>query len=99
MTLGAVVGGGAVLGAVACFAVAAIGLVRLPDTLERLQAATVADVPGIALVCAALALTARSTPETLRLLLLAILVVATNVVTSHLLARRAARRAARGEEP
>lgn len=67
--------------------IAAIGVVRLPDLLSRMHAATKPQVLGTVLVVTGLALRLRE-PSTLGLLfLVVVLQMCTSVVSSHMVAR------------
>ncbi|WP_122819005.1 monovalent cation/H(+) antiporter subunit G [Nocardioides pantholopis] len=67
--------------------VAAIGVLRLPDLLSRMHAATKPQVIGMMLVVVGLALRLRD-PSVLGLLLLVIIMqMATSVVSSHMVGR------------
>lgn len=75
-----------------------VGLLRFPDTLSRLHALTKADNLGLLLVCAGLALHARSLRVALLLGLVWLLALTASTVSAHLVARRthqAARRRGR----
>ena len=70
-----------------CALVAAVGVVRLPDLLSRMHAATKPQVIGLALVMTGLALRLRE-PSVLGVLaLVVILQMATSVVSSHMVGR------------
>ena len=67
--------------------VAAIGMVRLPDLLTRMHAATKPQVLGLMLVVLGLALRLRD-PSVLGLLVLVVLTqMATSTVSSHMMGR------------
>jgi multicomponent Na+:H+ antiporter subunit G len=69
-----------------------IGLLRFPDTHSRLHALTKADNLGLLLVCAALALQARSLRVLGLLAVIWLLGLLAASISAHLLARRADRR-------
>lgn len=67
--------------------IAAIGVVRLPDLLSRMHAATKPQVIGLMLVVTGLALRLRD-PSVLGILFLVVaLQMGTSVVSSHMVAR------------
>lgn len=67
--------------------IAAIGVVRLPDLLSRMHAATKPQVIGLMLVVIGLALRLRD-PSVLGMLLLVVLMqMGTSLVSSHMVAR------------
>lgn len=67
--------------------IAAIGVVRLPDLLSRMHAATKPQVIGLMLVVTGLALRLRE-PSVLGILFLVVaLQMGTSVVSSHMVAR------------
>ena len=67
--------------------IAAIGVVRLPDLLSRMHAATKPQVIGLMLVVTGLALHLRD-PSVLAILLFVVwLQMVTSVVSSHMVAR------------
>lgn len=78
------------LGAFFCLA-AAVGVLRFPDVLARLHAATKPQVFGLLLVLTAVALTHRTLPVTLFCFAVMLLQVLTNPVSGHMLARTAYR--------
>lgn len=79
-----------VLGAAFCLA-AALGLVRFPDPLTRMHAATKPSVFGLLLVLAGVALSLRD-PKVFTLLTIAVLMqVMTAPVSGHLVSRTAHR--------
>ena len=67
-----------------------VGLLRFPDTHCRLHALTKADNLGLLLVCASLALHARSLRTLLLLTVIWLLGLLAAAISAHLLARRAA---------
>ncbi|MFC6695400.1 monovalent cation/H(+) antiporter subunit G [Nocardioides daphniae] len=67
--------------------IAAIGVVRLPDLLSRMHAATKPQVIGLMLVVSGLALRLRDPSVLAILLFVVILQMATSVVSSHMVAR------------
>lgn len=71
--------------------IAAWGVLVLPDALARQHAATKAGTLALVLVCAGAALQAGDTSWTIRLVLIAVFLLATLPVASHLLARAAVR--------
>ncbi len=77
-------------GAFFCFA-AAVGVLRFPDVLTRLHAATKPQVFGLLLVLTAVALTHRTLQVTLFCLAVMLLQVLTNPVSGHMVARTAYR--------
>ncbi|WP_110181152.1 monovalent cation/H(+) antiporter subunit G [Nocardioides solisilvae] len=67
--------------------VAAVGVVRLPDLLSRMHAATKPQVIGLAFVVTGLALSLRD-PSVLGFLALVVLLqMATSVISSHMVGR------------
>jgi multicomponent Na+:H+ antiporter subunit G len=64
-----------------------IGLVRLPDVYNRLQAATKCVTLGTCLVLVGAALLADSVPGTMKALLCALFVLVTSPTAAHALAR------------
>lgn len=78
------------LGGVLCVA-AAIGLLRFPDLLSRMHAATKPQVLGVLLVLAAVALTLRSIPVLTMVVLVAAFQLITAPVASQMLSRAAVR--------
>lgn len=78
------------LGAFFCFA-AAVGVLRFPDVLARLHAATKPQVFGLLLVLTAVALTHRTPQVTLFCLVIMLMQVLTNPVSGHMVARTAYR--------
>lgn len=80
-----------ILGA-ALLAVAALGLLRLPDALSRQHAATKAATLALGCMLAGLALVQTSTAWWIRIAALVALLVLTVPVASHALARVAARK-------
>ncbi|WP_170970134.1 monovalent cation/H(+) antiporter subunit G [Nocardioides jishulii] len=73
--------------------IAAIGVVRLPDLLSRMHAATKPQVIGLMLVVSGLALRLRDPSVLGMLLFVVILQMATSVVSSHMVARASYRSA------
>lgn len=78
----------------ACFVVgalltviAAIGMVRLPDLLSRMHAATKPQVLGLALICLGLALRLRELEVTLFLLGVVCAQMLTSPIASHMVGR------------
>ena len=78
------------LGAFLCLA-GAVGLLRFPDTLSRLHAATKPQALGLILVLAGLALTLRTWASVTTLVLLAATQFFTSPVSAHLVGRAAYR--------
>ena len=70
--------------------IAAWGVVVLPDTLSRQHAATKAGTLALSFVCFGAAAAIPEPAWMLRLLLIAVFLIATLPVASHLLARAAA---------
>lgn len=79
-----------VLGALLALA-AAIGLLRLPDVLSRMHAATKPQTAGLVLVVLGTALLLRTSADVWMLLLVGAFQLITAPVTAHLLGRRAYR--------
>ena len=77
---------------IAFFAAGSIGLVRLPDLHSRLHALTKADNVGLGLLCAGLALLEGSLINTIKLLLIWLLVLAASAAVAHLIAQQASQR-------
>ncbi len=69
---------------VALFFISGIGLLRMPDTLTRMQAATKASTLGSLLVI--LAIACFEPQWTLKLIVLAVFILITNPISSSLLA-------------
>jgi multicomponent Na+:H+ antiporter subunit G len=78
------------LGSFLCLA-GALGLVRFPDTLSRLHAATKPQTLGLILILAGLALTLRTWAAVTTLVLLAATQFFTSPVSAHLVGRAAYR--------
>ncbi|MGI8459534.1 MAG: monovalent cation/H(+) antiporter subunit G [Propionibacteriaceae bacterium] len=74
------------LGAFLAFA-AAVGLVRLPDVLARMHAATKPQTLGLLLVCLGVVLSLRTWSAFATLLLVAVLQLTTAPVAAHLVSR------------
>ncbi len=70
---------------------AGIGLVRFPDVLSRMHAATKPQVLGLLLILAGVALRLRSGADLTTLLLVGIFQLATAPVAAHLVGRAAYR--------
>lgn len=70
---------------------AAVGLLRLPDVLSRMHAATKPQVLGVVLITLGAALHLRSSVDTWMLVLTATFQVITAPVTAHLVGRLAHR--------
>ncbi|WP_433800500.1 monovalent cation/H(+) antiporter subunit G [Actinomycetospora sp. CA-084318] len=79
-----------VLGALLVLA-AAIGLVRLPDVLSRMHAATKPQTTGLLLVAAGTALHLRAAADVWMLVLVGAFALITAPVTAHLVGRLAYR--------
>lgn len=79
-----------VLGCLFCL-VAAVGLVRLPDTLIRMHAATKAGTLGVGLILAAAAVFFGDTGTVVRALLALVFLFMTAPVAAHLIGRAAYR--------
>lgn len=67
--------------------IAAIGVVRLPDLLSRMHAATKPQVIGLMLVVMGLALRLRDPSVLAMLVFVVLLQMGTSVVSSHMVAR------------
>lgn len=67
----------------------AIGLLRMPDFFTRMHAASVTDTLGAGLVLLGLMLQAGFTLVTVKLMMIALLIIITNPTASHALARAA----------
>ncbi|MBW8730735.1 MAG: monovalent cation/H(+) antiporter subunit G [Terrabacter sp.] len=78
------------LGSFLCMA-GAVGLIRFPDTLSRLHAATKPQTLGLILILAGLASTLRTWAAVTTLVLLAATQFFTSPVSAHLVARAAYR--------
>lgn len=78
------------LGSLLCLA-AAIGMVRFPDLLSRMHAATKPQTLGVLLVLLGVALGRRSALDFGMLVLVAMFQMATAPVSSHMLSRAAIR--------
>lgn len=76
------------LGAVFLF-LGALGMLRMPDVYNRMQAGTKATTLGTLLFLAGIALRQSHGACTLRLAVLAVFVLLTNPISSHALARAA----------
>lgn len=81
----------------ALLAVAALGLLRLPDALSRQHAATKAATLALGVMLGGLALLQPSAAWWIRIGLLVLLLVLTVPVASHALARAATARAEHGD--
>ena len=79
-----------VLGAALSLA-AGIGLVRFPDVLSRLHAATKPQIMGLIFILAAIALATRSWPTLLGLAPVLVLQMLTAPISAHMVARAAYR--------
>ena len=76
--------------------IGALGLVRMPDLFTRMQAASLIDTLGAALLLLGMILQAGFTLVTAKLIVIALLLFFTSPTASHALARAAR---ARGVEP
>lgn len=85
------VGGALVIVGAVLLVIAAWGVIVLPDPLARQHAATKAATVALATVCVGSMLLARDTAWSWRLLLILGFLFATLPLSSHLLARAAAR--------
>ena len=77
------------------FSAGSIGMLRLPDALARLHAATKADNVGLGLVVMGLLLQVESVFAAAKLILIWLLVVLASATSCHLIARSALQRGAR----
>lgn len=84
-----------VAGGVFCV-VGALGLVRMPDFYTRMHAASVTDTVGAGLLLLGMILQAGFSMATVKLLMIALLLLFTNPTATHALAKAAR---ARGLEP
>lgn len=75
-------------GGVFCL-IGAVGLVRMPDFYTRIHAASVTDTLGAALVLLGLALQAGLTLVTVKLVMIALLILLTSPTATHALAKAA----------
>ena len=71
--------------------VAAVGMVRFPDLLSRMHAATKPQVLGLLLVLLGVALRLRDLSSVSMLLLVALFQLATSPIASHMVARASVR--------
>jgi len=78
------------------FLIGTLGMLRFPDFYARTHAATKCDTVGAGAILAALALYRGVEPDSLKLLLLAALVLLSSPTAAHALARAAFRT---GHEP
>lgn len=78
------------LGALLAFA-AGVGIIRFPDSLSRLHAATKPQILGLVFVVIAIALTARSWTTLLALIPVVLFQMLTAPVAAHMIARSAYR--------
>jgi multicomponent Na+:H+ antiporter subunit G len=76
--------------------IGAVGLVRMPDFYTRIHAASVTDTLGAALVLLGLGLQAGLTLVTVKLVMIALLILLTTPTATHALAKAAL---TRGLEP
>ena len=70
---------------------AAIGVVRFPDTLSRMHAATKPQVLGLILICIAIALALRSWPVVAFLVPIVLIQLASAPLSAHMVGRQAYR--------
>lgn len=70
-------------------AIAALGILRLPDIYNRMHSASKAGAVGAGMLLLALALTSDSTPATLRALAAVAFILLTAPLAAHLLAKAA----------
>ena len=80
-----------IIGSVFCL-VAAVGMLRLPDTLIRMHAATKAGTLGAGCILAAEAVVANELGTTLKAIAVIVFLVLTAPVAAHLIGRAAYRR-------
>lgn len=73
------------------FIVGTLGLMRFPDFYARTHAATKCDTVGAGSILLALAILRGFAPDTLKLLLLAVLVLLSSPTAAHALSRAAYR--------
>jgi multicomponent Na+:H+ antiporter subunit G len=85
--LGALIGGIVACGGSLFLLLASIGIIRMPDVYNRMQAGTKATTIGTMLVMVGIALAQPS--WTGKLLLVLLFLLATNPISSHALARAA----------
>ena len=78
------------IGALLCLT-AAIGLLRFPDVLTRLHAATKPQVLGLILICVAIALSLRAWPVVAFLVPVVLVQLATAPLSAHMVGRQAYR--------
>ncbi len=71
----------------AVIGISILGLFRLRDALERLHAGAVADTLGLLLVLSGLGVLCGFTAHTVKIVLLVVILWATNPVSAHLIAR------------
>jgi len=69
-----------------------LGLLRFPDLFTRLHALTKADNLGLGFIVAGLALYSGSWIETIKLIIIWLLVMMSSAVASHLIAQAALRK-------
>jgi multicomponent Na+:H+ antiporter subunit G len=94
------------LGGLFFHAVAALGVMRLPDFYTRLHAVSKAETLGVVLTMSALVLSAGATVLAMKLVLVAVFLFLANPTSTHAIARAALRtelrpwrRATRGRAP
>ena len=80
-----------VIGSLLCL-IAAVGMLRLPDTLIRMHAATKAGTLGTGCILAAVAIAANTAGTTLRAIVIIVFLLLTAPVAAHLIGRAAYRR-------
>ncbi|HEX2018612.1 MAG TPA: monovalent cation/H(+) antiporter subunit G [Aurantimonas sp.] len=78
-----------VLAGSAFAAIAALGILRLPDVYTRMHSASKAGAVGAGMLLLALALTSDSTPAALRALAAVVFILLTAPLAAHLLAKAA----------
>ena len=81
-----------IFGGLFFFTAGSVGLLRLPDLFTRLHALAKADNIGLALVTLGVMLIDGSLINSLKMLVIWLLIMAASAVSSHLIARDALRR-------
>lgn len=71
--------------------IAAVGVLRLPDLLSRMHAATKPQVLGLIVICLAIALSLRSWPVVAFLIPVVLFQLATAPLSAHMVGRQAYR--------
>ena len=84
-----IIAGVLVLAGAGFTAIAAIGILRLPDLFTRMHAASKAGSVGVGLMLLALALVAAQTAEALRAVAAILFFLLTTPISAHLLAKAA----------